>query len=61
MPAHPDLSFDFLDGLQSGEIPNMIWKMQWLSRLYLPKSFTVNAADKLRLDGLNNLKTLEQC
>ena len=54
-----DLSFDFLDGLQNGEIPNMIWKMECLRHLYLPKSFTVNGADKLRLDSLINLKTLK--
>ncbi|RVW93268.1 Disease resistance protein RPP8 [Vitis vinifera] len=53
-----DLSFDLLDGLQRGEIPNVIWKMEQLSHLYLPKSFTINGADKLRLDSLNNLKTL---
>lgn len=52
-----DLSFDLLDGLQRGEIPNVIWKMEQLSHLYLPKSFTINGADKLRLDSLNNLKT----
>ena len=52
-----DLSFDLLDGLQRGEIPNVIWKMEQLSHMYLPKSFTINGADKLRLDSLNNLKT----
>ncbi|XAR48922.1 hypothetical protein NMG60_11031911 [Bertholletia excelsa] len=38
-------------------IPNVLWKMEYLIHLYLPRAFTTKG--KLRLEGLVNLETLE--
>ncbi|CBI37944.3 unnamed protein product, partial [Vitis vinifera] len=40
------------------EVGMINWEQLKPVHLYLPKSFTINGADKLRLDSLNNLKTL---
>ncbi|KAJ9704320.1 hypothetical protein PVL29_002741 [Vitis rotundifolia] len=50
----------YLDqGIRSGgEIPNVLWKMQQLRHLYLPWSYKIIDAEKLRLDTLTNLEIL---
>ncbi|XP_027165919.1 putative disease resistance protein At1g58400 [Coffea eugenioides] len=40
-------------------IPNIIWKLKRLRHLYLPSKFNAREDDKLRLDSLVNLETLE--
>ncbi|XP_027118230.1 putative disease resistance protein At1g58400 [Coffea arabica] len=39
--------------------PNIIWKLKRLRHLYLPSKFNAREDDKLRLDSLVNLETLE--
>ncbi|CAA3025379.1 putative disease resistance protein At1g50180 [Olea europaea var. sylvestris] len=40
------------------QIPNIIYRMERLRHLYLPKSFHTEDGSKLRLDGLSELETL---
>nr|XP_016436676.1 PREDICTED: probable disease resistance protein RF9 [Nicotiana tabacum] len=41
------------------KIPNVLWKMERLNHLYLPVRFETGNGEKLRLDTLTDLETLE--
>ncbi|XP_016467976.1 putative disease resistance protein RXW24L [Nicotiana tabacum] len=52
-----DLRVD--DSITEVILPNVLWKMRKMKHLYLPRMFQTYTGDKLRLDGLTELETLE--
>ncbi|XP_075113117.1 putative disease resistance RPP8-like protein 2 isoform X2 [Nicotiana tabacum] len=52
-----DLRVD--DSITEVILPNVLWKMRKMKHLYLPRMFRTYTGDKLRLDGLTELETLE--
>ncbi|KAM3356677.1 putative disease resistance RPP8-like protein 2 [Capsicum galapagoense] len=52
-----DLRVD--DSVNEVLLPNVLWKMRRMKHLYLPRMFQTYNGDKLRLDGMTELETLE--
>ncbi|PHT85550.1 hypothetical protein T459_07656 [Capsicum annuum] len=52
-----DLRVD--DSVNEVILPNVLWKMRRMKHLYLPRMFQTYNGDKLRLDGMTELETLE--
>ncbi|OIT33262.1 PREDICTED: probable disease resistance RPP8-like protein 2 [Nicotiana attenuata] len=52
-----DLRVD--DSITEVILPNVLWKLRKMKHLYLPRMFQTYTGDKLRLDGLTELETLE--